>query len=201
MLDFAKTVLSTIAVILAYMLFIFTASGCTQKYIAQEYPHQHALGFRHDEIPLKYENAETLADFIGEFCNRYSKLREKENVSPHECVRKSEVLKFKFYDGKFHPDRAYHNFERDGVYPMRIYEGIYQTTGFVSVNAKGVNFGDTALAHELVHAYDHIFKIHRACIKHEAWCGWGSATWSMIDELDHFAGRGNHFWHGREIVK
>lgn len=182
-----------------YLVFLLFFTGCSAKYIQAEYPNQHNLGFRYDNIPLKYENAETLADFIGEFCNRYSVLRAEYNISPHECIRKSEVLKFKFYSGKFHPDRAYHNFERDGEYPLRTYEGIYQTTGFVSVNAKGVNFGDTALGHELLHAYDHIMKIHKACPTHEERCGWSKAAWDMIDELDHSTGRGNHFWHGKEL--
>jgi hypothetical protein len=184
---------------LKYLILLLFLSGCSTKYIIAEYPHEHRSGFRYNDIPLKYENSQSLGDFVGEFCNRYSILRAEHNITPHECLRNAGKLKFKFYDRMFHPSKAYDDYEKNGNFPFRIYEGIYQTTGFVSVHAKGVNFGDTALAHELVHAYDHIMKIHKGCADHKPHCGWDDATWKMIDDLDQFAGRGNHNWNQQNL--
>jgi hypothetical protein len=190
------TAISALVAFVYVLFFLFATSGCTHKFIEREYPLVTATGIRYSGSMPKFENEESLGDFIAEFCSRWSRLRAGENITAHECVRKSKGLKIAFRDGLFNPSKPYHDFEKDGRFPFRTFEGSYRSTGFIDVNVKGVNFGDTALAHELLHALDHMLGVYRACPTHEAHCGWTPDAWRMIDELDHFAGRGNHNWHG-----
>lgn len=184
-------------IVVLLLLFSSCKHSIYENSLAKEYPHiNYELGYRWGGKMMRRESEESLTRLYKNFCKEWANLRQKDEVK--DCMEKAHFIKIKLWDRHFHPSKAEDSYKVGNDYPLRAFNGVYQSRGYVHVYAKGVNWGDTALSHELVHAIDHLNGMS-SCPSHQEACGWGADTWTMINNFDAKHGRGDHNWHGLSI--